>query len=95
MSEFRLYYTKIKTHNIFNIKHLENNTNTKIEIPKVGTNGAIQVQGNTIEAIVEARNELQTIVSDIRDKSMALQFIAIPTLSEEIKENFILFKVYL
>jgi hypothetical protein len=51
------------------------------------------ITGESEEKIVEARDEIHAMLGDLRDQTVALQFVSIPTLSTEIVENFTKFKV--
>lgn len=52
----------------------------------------IEVHGNSIQTVGCAMKELHTVIAEIRSQSKPLQFISIPTISDEIKTNFLEFK---
>lgn len=56
--------------------------------------GNITIVGHEISKVVEARHKLHFIASEIRSSQRVMQFISIPTLSDEIKNAFLKFKVY-
>ncbi|RZC38393.1 jmjC domain-containing protein 4, partial [Asbolus verrucosus] len=86
---FRPYYTKLSNFPHLDLKLLEDSTNTNISIP---VSGNLVITGESEEKISEARDEIHSIIGEIRDQYMAMQFVSIPTLSDEIIENFAKFK---
>lgn len=92
---FRMYYSKFCNQEHFIKEEFERASNTELEFPKTFIGGSMTVKGNSINDVINARNDLHSIASSIRDKNRALQFISIPTLSPEISENFKQFKVYI
>lgn len=62
-------------------------------MPKYGEDGHLTIIGEDELKIVEARHKVHSVVSDIRDSYAAVQFVCVPVLSDEIKENFENFKV--
>ncbi|XP_063922833.1 activating signal cointegrator 1 complex subunit 1-like [Zophobas morio] len=91
-TSFRLpevYYSKLSKFPDWDLKILETSTNTTISIPNRGN---LVITGDSEATITEARNEIQSIVGAIRDHVSALQFVSIPTRSDEIVANFTKFK---
>lgn len=68
-------------------------TSTTISMPKFSADGNITIEGDDISKVIEARHKLHYVVSQIRKRHGVLQFISIPLLSDQIKENFLKFKV--
>lgn len=85
-----MYYTKLTKFPHWDLKILENDTKTNILIP---SSGNLIITGENEETITEARDEIHSVLGEIRDQLIALQFISIPTRSDEIMANFIKFKV--
>lgn len=90
---FSLYYRKIVAHRDFKVASLESATSTKITIPVSAAEGTLTIIGEDAIKIVEARHQVHSIVDHIRNSHRPMQFISIPTVSEEIKTNFERFKV--
>lgn len=88
---YRFYQTKLIRHPYLNLKYLQKTTNTDIKL--FGEDSNLTIIGDCKEKVAEAREELHSVIGDIRDQTAALQFISIPTLTEEIKSNFDKFKV--
>jgi hypothetical protein len=89
-ARFRAYCAKLSKCRRLDLKTLEGSTSTHISIP---TSGNLVITGESEEKIVEARDEIHAMLGDLRDQTVALQFVSIPTLSTEIVENFTKFKV--
>ncbi|KAJ8958921.1 hypothetical protein NQ318_019690 [Aromia moschata] len=85
-----VYY--IKLHNVTDIKSLSEKTQTNISFPKQGQDGKLTVAGDAEKNIQQAVHELLSVISAIRDQHAAMQFIAIPLRSDEIRSNFEVFK---
>lgn len=85
----RAYCAKLSKCRRLDLKTLEGSTSTHISIP---TSGNLVITGESEEKIVEARDEIHAMLGDLRDQTVALQFVSIPTLSTEIVENFTKFK---
>lgn len=64
-------------------------------MPKNGNDGYIIVTGSSEPDVVNAREMIQSVASEIRERQMAAQFISIPVHSEEVQRNFEQFKVVL
>lgn len=90
---FSFYNRQIKTHPHFTLNALEKETSTKISTPKFGKDENITITGDDIFKVAEARHRIHSVVDQIRHSHSVIQFISIPVLSDEIKENFIKFKV--
>lgn len=88
-----MYYSKICNPNYFILEDFQRNTNTLVELPQSFIGGNITVKGDTVTEIIDARNELHSLAGEIRNSSTVLQFVSIPVISNEIKENFQKFKV--
>lgn len=89
---YRVYYKKIATHSNFKVNRLETETNTQISIP-AGNNGNLVITGGDITKVIQARHRIHSVIDNIRHSYPAMQFVAIPLISEEIKKNFENFKV--
>lgn len=62
-------------------------------MPNLGTDGNMLIMGEDETKVIEARHHIHSVICSIRDASTPMQFISIPILSKEIKENFEKFKV--
>lgn len=89
----RHYYQKLQAPNDYDIKNILQKTKTNIEIPKDTEEGKLKIISDGEENLKEALDEIYSILGFIREKNMALQFAAIPLLSEEIQSKFEEFKV--
>lgn len=74
-------------------KRIETDTETKIIVPRPMENGNIEIKGSSKKNIILAKKCIDAIVSSARQKLNFTHFISIPTNSDEIKTNFIKFKV--
>lgn len=88
-----VYYRKIVAHRNFKLNELEVETKTKITIPLNGREGGLTIIGEDVTNIVEARHQVHSVIEHIRNSHRPMQFISIPILSNEIRENFERFKV--
>lgn len=77
----------------YNINLLESDTSTKICIPVSGAEGSLTITGEDVTNIIEARHHVHSFVDEIRNSLRPMQFISIPTRSDEIQANFERFKV--
>lgn len=93
ISFLSVYYREIIAHRNFNLNILEMETNTKITIPLNGMEGNLTIIGEDETNIVEARHQVHSVIEHIRNAHRPMQFISIPTLSDEIRNNFEKFKV--
>ncbi|XP_044268006.1 activating signal cointegrator 1 complex subunit 1-like [Tribolium madens] len=84
-----VYYAQLKKFPHWDLKILENTTKTNITIP---TSGNLIITGESEETITDARDEIHSILGEIRDHLKALQFVSIRTQSDEIIANFNKFK---
>lgn len=85
------YYYKLGEHHK-DIRDLASITNTTITIPKkFEKNKDIKITGNLEENVKNARSGLIFLATKIRE-GRALQFLGIPLLDEELKNNFDAFK---
>ncbi|EFA03384.1 activating signal cointegrator 1 complex subunit 1 [Tribolium castaneum] len=84
-----VYYAQLKKFPHWDLKILENNTKTNITIP---ASGNLVIIGENEETITEARDEIHSVLGEIRDHLRALQFISMPTRNDEIITNFNKFK---
>lgn len=75
------------------MKSLESETNTTILLPKHGNDGDMTITGVELQQVTEATVRIHSLANEIRDSYSAMQFISIPVLSDEIKDNFEKFKV--
>lgn len=90
---FSVYYRKMINHRDFRVNTVEYETTTKISIPVDGVEEQLVITGEDATQIVEARHQIHSIIDYIRSSHPPMQFISIPVLSDEIKENFNKFKV--
>lgn len=58
-----------------------------------GSEGNLMITGEDVTKIVEARHHLHSVIEHIRNTHPPMQFVSIPVLSDEIKDNFEKFKV--
>ncbi|KAF2884275.1 hypothetical protein ILUMI_21896 [Ignelater luminosus] len=87
-----IYYVRLNSFPNFSLKKLESETNTEVSMPKNGNDGYIIVTGDNEIDVVNARETIQSVASEIREKQIAAQFISIPVHSEEVQRNFEQFK---
>ncbi|KAL3280682.1 hypothetical protein HHI36_003919 [Cryptolaemus montrouzieri] len=87
-----IYYIKLDRFRNPQIDEVELKTNTFITFPKNGKDGLLEISGDSEETVEEAREQIHSFIADIRQHYPAMQFIAIPLLSDEIKKNFTEFK---
>lgn len=87
-----MYYDKIIKDTYFFLKTIQAETTTTVSIPQYYA-GSITIEGDDVSKVIEARHKLHFIANEIRNSHGVVQFISIPTLSEEIKEKFLRFKV--
>nr|XP_023020546.1 activating signal cointegrator 1 complex subunit 1-like [Leptinotarsa decemlineata] len=87
-----LYYIKLHQKDLLDLNSVSKRTNTNITVPKLSQEGKLMICGDTKFNIIEAINEIYSAVGQIRDRNVALQFISIPLLSNEIQTNFKKFK---
>ncbi|KAF2884274.1 hypothetical protein ILUMI_21895 [Ignelater luminosus] len=90
-----IYYIQLNSSPYFSLKKLELETNTEISMPKNGNDGYIIVTGNNEIDIVNAREGIQSVVSEIRERQKVTHFTSIPVHSEEVQRSFQQFKVTL
>lgn len=75
-------------------REIENSTGTHISIPKPGaTDEEIIITGRSERAVVSARNRINMILLQLRERERPTHFISIPVISNEIKSKFTEFKV--
>lgn len=67
-------------------------TGAHIKIPKQGETGDIIITGVSERDVTSARNRINMIVLQFRDKHQVTHFVSIPVVSEQMKHNFELFK---
>lgn len=77
----------------YDVNLLESDTSTKICIPVNGAEGNLKITGDDAKNIIEARHHIHSFVDEIRNSLRPMQFISIPTRSDEIQTNFERFKV--
>ncbi|KAG5889801.1 hypothetical protein JTB14_031349 [Gonioctena quinquepunctata] len=87
-----LYYMKLHQKEFLDLKAVSEKTGTQITVPRHGEEGDVVVKGENESNINEALTAIHSAVGQIRDRNVALQFISIPLLSDEIKSNFEIFK---
>lgn len=74
-------------------KRIENDTKAIISIPRQAQHGDVLITGSTKRSIILARRNIDVIVASSRQRLEYTHFISIPMISDEIKKNFITFKV--
>lgn len=87
-----MYYAKLKQNDFYDLHVIKSKTNTTISVPNANKSGKLSISGDNERNLAIALHEIHSIIGDIRNRSMVLQFIAIPLLSDEIKSNFEHFK---
>ncbi|XP_044751565.1 activating signal cointegrator 1 complex subunit 1-like [Coccinella septempunctata] len=87
-----IYYSKLVGYENPEINAVQSETNTIIRYPTNGKDGFLEILGETMESIDEAKEQMYSFIADIRNQLSALQFISIPLSSPEIKQNFEKFK---
>lgn len=68
-------------------------TGARLKIPKQGETGNILITATTERDVISARNRVNMIVLQMRDKQQMTHFVSIPLISEQIRHNFEQFKV--
>ncbi|XP_065164562.1 activating signal cointegrator 1 complex subunit 1-like [Atheta coriaria] len=94
-TKFRLptaYYHKIYNDPKFNLSRIKKTNSTEVLLPKEGNDGDVIITGDNINEVADAREEFHLLLQSIRSKIPPRQFISIPTLSDEVKNNFKQFK---
>lgn len=71
---------------------LENDTKTKINIPRKGKEGDITVTGMSRAGVAQAANRIDVIVATARQKQPFTHFLSIPVNTASVQENFLRFK---
>lgn len=92
---FRIFFGHIIGTKGFRRKRLEEETKTTITIPKERTNNKITITGASEKSVVDARQRLEFIELSLRNKHEMTHFISYPLVTQEIKSNFLKFKVIL
>ncbi|KAF5305209.1 hypothetical protein FQA39_LY09297 [Lamprigera yunnana] len=87
-----IYYIRLNAFKDFSLDELKLQTHTNITIPKNGSDGHIQIVGNSESDVIDARQQMHSVIGAIREHLSPTQFIQIPVNSEEIKRNFEQFK---
>lgn len=71
---------------------LENETRTRIEIPRIGQDGDIIITGRTTQSVLSAKNRIELLISSKRWNEPFTHFVSIPLNTVLIKEHFDEFK---
>ena len=71
---------------------LENDTKTKINIPRKGKDGDIIVTGPSRTGVAVAANRIDVIVATARQRQPFTHFLSIPVNTGPVQENFLNFK---
>lgn len=76
------------------LRELQEMTQTLIKVPRAHEVGApVKITGQSERAVASARNQISILVLKKREKLPSTHFISIPVDSDEIRNNFALFKV--
>ena len=73
-------------------KKLENETKTRIEIPRRGEDGDVVITGKNSSSVLSAKNRIELLISSKRWKEPFTHFVSIPLNDDSIKERFTEFK---
>lgn len=75
------------------LRELQEMTQTLIKVPRAHEVGApVKITGQSERAVASARNQISILVLKKREKLPSTHFISIPVDSDEIRNNFALFK---
>lgn len=70
------------------LKDLQDRTKTIIKVPRINEKGDVRVTGSSERNVASARNQIEMIVLNKRNRMDVTHFISIPILSEEIRRSF-------
>jgi len=93
MSHFRAFFARLVGMKGMTRRRIEGDTRTKLQIPPPNHSGDVVLTGQNARDVAIAASMVRQIVKESRNHAGITDFIAVPSVTQELKDNFVKFKV--